>query len=170
GYTTRDDGNIIWHDGASDKTEVWVPAHHFTLPGGDGALSIESYSFSEDESKLLIFTNSKRVWRTRSRGDYWVLDIAAGVLQKLGGDAPPSSLQFATFSPDGSSVAFVRGNDIYVQELHEGKITQLTKDGGVEVINGTFDWVYEEELSLRNGIRWSPDSQKIAFWQINTEG
>lgn len=170
GYTTRDGNDIVWHDGSSDKTEVLVPGHHFTLPGGDGSLSIESYAFSDDESKLLIFTNSKRVWRTRSRGDYWVLDITAGVLQKLGGDAPPSSLQFATFSPDGERVAFVRANNIYVQELHEGKITQLTKDGGPEIINGTFDWVYEEELSLRNGIRWSPDSRQIAFWQINTEG
>lgn len=170
GYTTREGNDIIWHDPASDKTEVLVPGHHFTLPGGDGSLSIESYSFSDDESKLLIFTNSKRVWRTRSRGDYWVLDITAGVLQKLGGDAPPSSLQFATFSPDGSKVAFVRANNIYVQELHEGKVTQLTKDGGPEVIMGTFDWVYEEELSLRNGIRWSPDSQQVAFWEINTEG
>lgn len=170
GYTTLKDGAILWHDAASDKTETLAPAHHFALPGGDGSLAIESYSFSDDESKLLIFTNSKRVWRTRSRGDFWVHDIAAGVLQKLGGDAPPSSLMFATFSPDGSQVAFVRGNNIYVQNLHGGQITQLTTSGSQHVINGTFDWVYEEELGLRNGIRWSPDSQQIAFWEINTEG
>jgi dipeptidyl-peptidase-4 len=170
GYTTLQDRELVWHDAASDKTETLVPSHHFVPPGGESPLSIESYAFSDDESKLLIFTNSKRVWRTRSRGDYYVLDIAANQLQKLGGDAPPSSLMFATFSPDASQVAFVRANDIYVQDLHDLHVVKLTHDGSKQIINGTFDWVYEEELGLRNGIRWSPDSRQIAYWQINTEG
>ena len=162
--------SLVWHEVGSDRNEVLVPAHHFMPPRGDGALSVESYAFSKDESKLLIYTNSKRVWRTRSRGDYWVLDITAGELKKLGGDAPASSLMFAKFSPDGLRVAFVREHNIYVQDLRSMEITPLTTDGEAKRINGTFDWVYEEELSLQDGFRWSPDGNSIAYWQIDTEG
>jgi len=177
GYTTlekpADNGSgrdLVWHDPASGRQEVWVPAHRFVPSGEEGPLSIDSYTFSKDESKLLIFTNTRRVWRTRSRGDYWVLDIAAGELKKLGGDAPPASLMFAKFSPDGTRVAFVRGNDLYVQELLDARLTRLTSDGSPQRSNGTFDWVYEEELLLRDGYRWSPDSQAIAYWQIDATG
>jgi dipeptidyl-peptidase-4 len=162
--------DLVWHDVASDEKEILVPAHRFIPQDSESPLSIESYAFSDDESKLLIFTNSKRVWRTRSRGDYWVLDIAAGELKRLGGDAPSSTLMFATFSPDGSRVAFVRQNNLYVQDVRDLRITPLTSDGSSQVINGTFDWVYEEELGLRNGFRWSPDGKYLAYWQVNTEG
>jgi dipeptidyl-peptidase-4 len=77
---------------------------------------------------------------------------------------------FATFSPDGSRVAYVRANNIYVQELATKKITQLTTDGSAEIINGTSDWVNEEELLLRNCLRWSPDSRQIAYWQFDQSG
>ncbi len=162
--------DLVWHDPASDRKEILVRAHRFIPPGAESPLAIESYTFSDDESKLLIFTNSKRVWRTGSRGDYWVLDIAAGELKKLGGDAAPATLMFATFSPDGSRAAFVRENNLYVQDLHDLQVTPLTTDGSPQIINGTFDWVYEEELNLRNGFRWSPDGRYVAYWQINTTG
>jgi hypothetical protein len=77
---------------------------------------------------------------------------------------------FATFSPCGNKVAYVRDNNLYVQDVHTFKITALTSDGSSMVINGTFDWVYEEEFRLRRGFRWSPDSKSIAFWQIHQEG
>lgn len=177
GYTTLEKPelkgagqDLVWHDTGSDRKEILVPAHRFIPPGGESPLAIESYSFSNDGSKLLIFTNSKRVWRTRSRGDYWVLDIAAGELKKLGGDAAPSTLMFAAFSPQASRVAYVRENNLYVQNLQDMQITPLTSDGSSEIINGTFDWVYEEELGLRDGFRWSPDGQSLAYWQINTTG
>lgn len=176
GYTSLEksagaDGgrDLVWHDSASDRTEILVPAHRF-IPGEEAPLSIESYTFSDDESKLLIFINSKRVWRTRSRGDYWVLEIAAGELKKLGADFPPSTLRFAKFSPDGSRVAFVQENNLYVQDLHDLSITPLTTDGSPKRFNGTFDWVYEEELNLHDGFRWSPDGRSIAYWQIDAEG
>jgi dipeptidyl-peptidase-4 len=162
--------DLIWRDVASEKTQVLVPALRFVPPFDDSPLSVESYQFSDDESKLLIYTNSVRVWRQRTRGDYWVLDIAAGELKKLGGDARPSTLGFAKFSPDGSRVAYVRDNNIYVEDLRGGGITALTEDGSANIINGTFDWVNEEELDLRDGFRWSPDGSQIAYWQVNTEG
>jgi dipeptidyl-peptidase-4 len=73
---------------------------------------------------------------------------------------------FAKFSPDGSRVGYVRENNLYVEDLASGRITQLTRDGSRTVINGTFDWVYEEELGLQDGWRWSPDGNRIAFWQL----
>ena len=162
--------SLVWHDAISDKGELVIPAYRFIPPQEQSALALERITFSEDESKLLIFTNSKRVWRTRSRGDYWVLDIAAGELKKLGGNAPPSSLMFAKLSPDAGRVAYVVKNDIFVQDLRSMAITQLTHDGGRSRINGTFDWVYEEELGLQDGFRWSPDGTSIAYWQIDVEG
>lgn len=176
GYTTLETPasgggeDLVWNDPATGRREVLVPAHRFIPAGEEAPLAVEEYGFSEDGSKLLIFTNSKRVWRLRTRGDFWVLDIAAGELKKLGGDADPSTLMFATFSPDGTRVGFVRENNLYVQDLRSLQITPLTTDGSSSIINGTFDWVYEEELSLRNGFRWSPDGESIAYWQINTEG
>jgi dipeptidyl-peptidase-4 len=76
---------------------------------------------------------------------------------------------FAKFSPDGSKVAYVRENNIYVENLADGQITQLTDNGSRTIINGTFDWVYEEELGLQDGWRWSPDGRSIAYWQLNAD-
>ncbi len=177
GYTTlekpagKEPGrDLIWNDPATGKKEILVPALRFVPPGEEAPLSVEAYTFSDDESKLLIATNGKRVWRLKTRGDFWVLDIAAGELKKLGGNANPSTLMFAMFSPDASRVAYVRENNLYVQDLRDMSIKTLTSDGSPSVINGTFDWVNEEELHLHNGFRWSPDGESIAYWQINTEG
>ncbi len=162
--------DLIWRDVATDRTEVLVPALRFIPAGRESPLSVESYQFSADESKLLIYTNSQRVWRHRTRGDYWVLDIASGELRKLGGEARASTLMFAKFAPDGQSVAYVRENNLYVEDLRGGGITALTEDGSPQLINGTFDWVNEEELDLRDGFRWSHDGEHIAYWQVDTTG
>jgi dipeptidyl-peptidase-4 len=77
---------------------------------------------------------------------------------------------FATFSPDSRNVAYVYNNNIYVQTLTDRSLKQLTYDGSETIINGTFDWVYEEEFHLRNGLRWSPDSKMISFWQLDADG
>lgn len=130
-------------------------------------LSIRNYSFSAGGTKVLLYTNSKKVWRQDTRGDYWVLDLTSGALKQLGKGRPASSLMFAKFSPDGKKAAYVSEHTIYVEDLASGKRTQLTPDGTVRMINGTFDWVYEEEFDCRDGFRWSPDSKSIAYWQID---
>ena len=108
-------------------------------------MKIDDYSWAPENMQVLIFTNTKKVWRLNTRGDYWLLDLASGRLKKLGGDAPESSLMFAKFSPDGKSVAFVRANNIYVQDLSTDQIRALTQDGSATIINGTTDWVTEED-------------------------
>ena len=79
-------------------------------------------------------------------------------------------MMFAKFSPDASRVAYVSGHNIFVEDLGTGAITQLTNDGGERFVNGTFDWVYEEEFSCRDGFRWSNDGEKIIYWHSDTEG
>jgi len=162
--------DIVRYDPETGARKIIVPSARLTPRGESKPLKIDDYSWSEDGKKLLIFTNTKRVWRTNTRGDYWVLDLMTGLLQKLGGDAEPSTLMFAKFSPEGSRVAYVRERNIYVQNLKSLRIAQLTEDGSDAVINGTSDWVYEEEFRLRDGFRWSPDGKRIAYWQFDTEG
>jgi dipeptidyl-peptidase 4 len=164
--------DIVRYDVNTGERTVKVSAEKLTPAGAAEPLAIEEFSLTTDEQKLLIFTNSERVWRSNTRGDYWVLDLKANTLKKLGGsDAKPSSLMFAKFSPDGQRAGYVRENNIYVENLSaDAKITKLTTDGSRYIVNGTFDWVYEEELFCRDGFRWSPDSKQIAYWQLNSEG
>ncbi len=168
--TVKDGQDIVEYETATGKRTVLVSAEKLRPASGAAAMKIDDYSWSADNKQLLIFTNTKKVWRLNTRGDYWVLDLASGHLKKLGGDAPESTLMFAKFSPDGKSVGFVRANNIYVQDLATDQIRALTQDGSKTLINGTTDWVTEEELSLRDAFRWSPDSQSIAYWQFDTTG
>ena len=162
--------DIIKYDTESGERTILVPAELLIPKGDTTALSISNYEWSTDKNMLLIFTNTKRVWRYKTRGDYWVLNLKTENLMKLGGDAPESSLMFTKFSPDNKNVAYVSKHNVFVQNLSDGKITQLTFDGSNTTINGTFDWVYEEELSNRDGFRWSPDSKYISYWQLDASG
>ena len=164
--------DIVRYDAASGARTVIVSASRLTPVGASEALEIEDYSWSPDGKKLLVFTNSQRVWRENTRGDFWVLDLGTWRLRKLGGEAKPSTLMFAKFSPDGGRVAYVREHDLFVERIDATTptITRLTRDGSPTRINGTFDWVYEEEFSLRDGFRWSPDGTRIAYWQLDVDG
>jgi len=169
---TRDGRDIVRYDAQSGARTILVPAARLVPRGDSTPLDIEEYSWSDDGNRLLIFTNSAQVWRTNTRGDYWVLDRTKWTLKKLGGDGPASTLMFAKFSPDGRRVGWVRYGEynLYAEDLDNGRITKLTSDGSRTTINGTFDWVYEEELGLQDGWRWSPDGQAIAYWQLDATG
>ncbi len=162
--------DIVRYETATGQRSVLVSAARLVPAGATSPLEIDDYQWSPDGGKLLVFTNTQRVWRMNTRGDYWVLDLKSGALKKLGGDAPASTLMFAKFSPDGTRVAYVRQGDLYVESLADGKITRLTSDASPTIVNGTTDWVYEEEFDLRDAFRWSPDGSKIAFWHFDMSG
>jgi dipeptidyl-peptidase 4 len=168
--TTKEAQDIVRHETVSRKSEVVVSAAQLVPTPGEKPLLIEDYAWSKNQKRLLIFANAHRVWRRNTRGDYWVFELKSKKLQKLGGDAASSSLMFAKFSPDGLRVAYVRNNNIFVEDLSSGMITPLTTDGCPTTINGTSDWVYEEEFDLRDAFRWSPDGRSIAYWQFDTGG
>jgi len=151
------------------KKQVIIEASSFIPLGAEKPLRIEDFSFSPNRMKLLIYTNSRRVWRRNTRGDYWVLNLESGLLKKIGADAQPSSLMFAKFSPQGDRVVYVYQSNIWVEDLSTSQIIQLTNDGSETIVNGTSDWVYEEEFGVRDGFRWSPDGRFIAFWQFNAK-
>lgn len=162
--------DIVWLDAVTGDKEILVRSSQVIPEGSAKPLSVDSYEFSADRSHVLIYTNTKRVWRQNTRGDYWVLNLATGALQKLGSGRPESMLMFAKFSPDGNSVAYVYDRDIYVEDIRSQAVVQITKAEGPHIINGTSDWVNEEELSIRDGFRWSPDGGQIAYWQFDTTG
>ena len=162
--------DLVRVDAATGNKEVLIPAQAFIPADAKKPLGIDKFEFSADESKLLIYTNSQRVWRQNTRGDYWIMDVASRSLKKLGGEIPEASMMFAKFSPDASRVAFVSKNNLYVQKLSDMTVAALTKDGSAHLINGTADWVNEEELEIRDGYRWSPDGETIAYWQFDTTG
>ncbi|HMS38805.1 MAG TPA: S9 family peptidase [Pyrinomonadaceae bacterium] len=168
--TVQGGTDLVSYDAATNARSILLSAEKLVPKGETKPLPINGYEWSADNSKVLIYTNSKKVWRLNTRGDYWVLDVKSGNLQKLGGDAKPSTLMFAKFSPDATRVGYVMENNIYVQNLADLKITPLTSNGSKTLINGTADWVNEEEFFLRDCWRWSPDGKSIAYWQFDASG
>lgn len=168
GFFRQESGQIVKSTLPGMEKTVAVAAAQLTPPSQENPLKLRNYFFSTDRQKVLLYTNTKRVWRYDTRGDYWVLNLKTNKLAQLGKGRPESSLMFAKFSPDGAHVAYVSERNLYVEDLASGKIKQLTQTNGAKkLINGTFDWVYEEEFDCRDGFRWSPDSKSIAYWQID---
>lgn len=159
--------DIIRYNSKSGDRSVLVGAWNLIPAGEEKPLKISGYNWSDDLSKLMIFTNTERVWRSNTRGDYWVYSLKEKKLFQLGADLPESSLMFAKFTADGKKAAFVSLHNIYMQDLPTMEVTQLTFDGTNEIINGTFDWVYEEEFKCRDGFRWNNKGNYIAFWQLD---
>ena len=152
-------------DASSGSQERLITGTELVPPGSEAPIRIESYQFSTDRSKLLIFTNSERVWRQNTKGEYFVWDF---VTQRLLPVSQQGGLQmFAKFSPAGRLVGFVRDNDLFVSEFASDREWRITRDGSDDIINGTSDWVYEEELGLRDAFRISPDGRRIAFWRLD---
>jgi dipeptidyl-peptidase-4 len=167
-YYVAQSGEIVELDSRDDaKRTVILSKAMLTPAGAQGPIAIRRFSFSSDGKKILINNNTKRVWRYDTRGDYWVYDLEAKTLTQIGKARPASSLMFAKLSPDGTKAAYVSEHNVYVETLGTGAVKQVTADGTKRLINGTFDWVYEEEFDCRDGFRWSPDSKAIAYWQID---
>ncbi len=170
------DGNAYYKIEAGEINRYELPANTKSLflskadlipTGQTESLKVRSFSLSDDDSQVLIYTNSRKVWRLDTEGDYWVLNRSTKALKKIGKDKPASSLRFAKFSPDGKKVGYVSEFDLYVEDIATGQIQAITSNHSRKLISGTFDWVYEEEFSCRDGFQWSSDSQLIAYWQID---
>jgi dipeptidyl-peptidase 4 len=166
-YVVPEEGSLTAYTLPGKTKQVLLAKDQLVPAGKTEPLRVRSFALSEDEQKVLLFTNTQKVWRYHTRGDYWVYDRQTKKLQQLGAGRPVSSLMFAKFSPDGQQVAYVSENNIYAEDLASNQVKQLTADGTRKRINGTFDWAYEEEFACRDGFRWSPGSKKIAFWQID---
>ncbi|MCP4082978.1 MAG: S9 family peptidase, partial [Planctomycetaceae bacterium] len=168
GASNNGDDIVLVDPRTSEQTTLISAANLIPEDGAD-PIDIESFQVSPDKNKVLVFNNSRRVWRYNTRGDFWVVDLVSGTVRKLGGaDTEEATLMFAKFSPDSKSVAYVRDRNIYVEQIESGQIRQITQTQTDDIINGTSDWVYEEELDLRDGFQWSEDGQQIVFWRFDT--
>ena len=166
-YFKLEKNQLVTYTLPGNEMKIIISKEQLTPAGRLEPLEIAHFSFSPDQQKALLFTNTKRVWRLNSKGDYWVYNFKTNALTQIGKSLPASSLMFAKFSPDGKTIAYVSGNNLYSEDYESGKITSLTSNGTVTLINGTFDWAYEEEFACRDGFRWSPDSKSIAYWQVD---
>ncbi|MEO1998300.1 MAG: DPP IV N-terminal domain-containing protein, partial [Planctomycetaceae bacterium] len=162
--------DLVEYDAGTGQRGVVVAAADLIPAGRKRPLVVRGFQWSADGRRLLIFTNTRRVWRTHTRGDYWVFDPRQKALRQIGATKKSAQLMFAKFCPHGMRVAYVYENDLYVEHLETGHITRLTHRDSSELINGTSDWVYEEEFRLRDGFRWSADGCQIAYWQFDTRG
>lgn len=131
------------------------------LDGKALGINFSDYSFNADESKALLATDVESIYRRSSKGIFYVVDMATGQKQQL---MKGEKISYATLSPDNNQVAFVKENNLYVTDLGKNTTTQLTQDGEANrIINGAADWVYEEEFSMAQAFKWSPDGKRIAF-------
>ncbi|MGM9511089.1 S9 family peptidase [Larkinella sp. GY13] len=166
-YLTVTPEAVLQTEVVSGKATTLISREQLTPTGASKPLTVAQLAFSRDSSQVLIFTNTARVWRYNTRGDYYLLDRKSNRLRQVGKDQPGQSLLYAKLSPDGTKVAYVSKNNLFVEDVATGQTTPLTTDGTRKRINGTFDWAYEEEFGCRDGFRWSPDSRQIAYWQVD---
>ena len=178
GFKSMNDGNYF-----SKNQGTSITKHAFSKYDGKGevivstkmlmyegeTLEMDDYFFNLDETKALITTETKNIYRRSFSAVYYLLDIKTGQLQSLDDQHSPQTL--AEYSPDGKKVSYIYENNIFIKDLSTGKITQITKDGSKnKIINGTTDWVYEEEFAITKGYDWSPDSKSIAFLKFDESG
>ncbi len=163
-----DASSLIEWNLETDSRRTLINGAELQKPDGEGGLiEIEEYAYSADGTKVLLYTDSEQVWRLNTKGFYYVYNIEAGSITPVS-DRAEGFQMFAKFNPQATQVAFVRDRNLFVVDLMSGVERQLTSDGSEGgIINGTFDWVYEEEFGLRDGFRWSPDGEHIAFFKLD---
>lgn len=178
GFRSMNDGNYFTKISAKGITK-----HSFSNYAGDGEvvvsnelfkfngeqLNVDDYSFNSDESKVLITTNTNSIYRRSFTANYYLIDLNTKKTEPLDEERQPQML--AEYSPDGKMVSYVFENNLYIKDISSGKVTQVTKDGERnKVLNGTSDWVYEEEFSITKSYGWSPDSRYIGFLRFDESG
>ena len=130
----------------------------------DLGFNIGNYSFSENEEKIVFATETESIYRYSSRSIFYVLDLKTEKVSKVSDD----KVMYASLSPNGKKIAYVKENNLFIKNLGNNKITQVTKDGkSNQILNGVSDWVYEEEFGLVESFFWSPQSDKIAYYKFD---
>ncbi|WP_375416363.1 S9 family peptidase [uncultured Hymenobacter sp.] len=163
-YAALDEGSLVQHEVATGKAvQTLVPAADLKLDGKP--LAVDGYRFNADEQKILFTTDTEPIYRHSSKASYYVYDRASKKLTPLSAGGKQS---YATFSPDGLRVAFVRDNNVLLTDLATMQEKAVTTDGiKNQRINGSTDWVYEEEFSFAQGFFWSPDSKYLAYYTFD---
>ncbi|MFZ4591307.1 MAG: DPP IV N-terminal domain-containing protein, partial [Ignavibacteria bacterium] len=166
-YSSLDDDlniNVYDYENGSLKITLMIGAD-FKASINNEKISIRDYKFSEDETKILISTDIQRIYRTSFVANFYIWDINTKEATKI---TKENKAQLAEFSPDGNKVLYISNNNIFLYDLINNSVKQITNDGKKNfIINGTSDWVYEEELGLSKAFSWSPDSKKIAFMKFD---
>ena len=165
-YAALENGSLVQHEVTTGKAlQTLVSATELTLPGADKPVAVDGYSFNADEQKILFTTGTEPIYRHSSRASYYVFDRGSKKLAPLSSGGKQG---YATFSPDGKRVAFVRDNNLFVTDLATMAETAVTSNGlKNNLINGSTDWVYEEEFGFAQGFFWSPDSRQLAFYTFD---
>ncbi|MFM7644430.1 MAG: S9 family peptidase [Sphingomonadales bacterium] len=159
-------GNLVKGDLSDDakNKEILIPGS--TLVWNDKPIEVAGFEFNASEDKVLLWTAPKAIYRRSFEAFYFLYDLNSKKLEALDADHAPQTL--AEYSPDGTSVSYIHGNDIFIKELKSGKVTKVTQDGKRnKIINGTTDWVYEEEFAITKAYCWSPDSKYLAFLKFD---
>ncbi|MEX2335940.1 MAG: S9 family peptidase, partial [Fulvivirga sp.] len=163
-YTARQDNDIVKYDVTTGEAVE-------TILDGDQlnpSIKYSEYTFSADENRILLLTNKKNIYRRSYTADFYIYDRSKKKLKKLSQGGPQS---YATFSPDGSKIAFVRNNNLFYVTLSDMSEIHITDDGKFNhLIHGSTDWVYEEELSFTRAFEWSGDSKRIFYLSFNESG
>jgi dipeptidyl-peptidase-4 len=166
-YTKRNDDTgdmeIYRHDIHSGESSLFVAAGQLVYHGKP--IQMTAYHWTHDGQFLLIQGPSRSIWRHSSQAPFYLMHLQTKQISALAEGS--SNLRNVKLSPDGSRVGYVRDHNLYIVDLETGQETALTRDGTPNILNGEFDWVYEEEFGLADAWRWSPDSKKIAFWRFD---
>ena len=158
-YTALEDNKIVRYDVTSGVADSVI------IDGKAVNLKIDDYEFTSDESRLLLLTDKQKVFRRSYTAEYYIYTFKGKELKQL---SPNGRQSYATVSPDNKNVAFVRDNNLFFVKLVNMSENQVTKDGAKgSIINGSTDWVYEEELYLTKAFFWSPNSEKLAYYRFD---
>ena len=151
-------------DDQLEKTKLLVPKSRLIY--NDQPIAVAGYEFNANEQKVLLWTAPKAIYRRSFEAFYFLYDLNTQKLEALDAEHAPQTL--AEYSPDGKKVSFIHGNDLFIKDLSTGKVRKVTEDGKRnKIINGTTDWVYEEEFAITKAYGWSPDSRYIAFLKFD---